>query len=174
MLDKEEFVEVGHIRKGYGFSGHARIEIDEAYLEDFNKQDFLFLEIDGYKVPFYIQEKIKHRHLIIKLEHINSSEALQFYNQHLIFLLKKDTTVSLATSSSEVAPSIEGYLLLDTINGEIGTIVRVEQYPQQVIAFVNYNDKEVMIPIHQDLVEALDHKAKTINMSLPEGLLEVQ
>ena len=31
----------------------------------------------------------------------------------------------------------------------------------------------VLVPLHEDLIVSMDHKAKVLEMNLPEGILEV-
>jgi 16S rRNA processing protein RimM len=43
--------------------------------------------------------------------------------------------------------------------------------PQQEIAVVVYQNKEVLIPLNEKLIVSIDEDKKVILMDLPEGLL---
>jgi len=173
MLHKEEFIAIGHVRKSHGYKGHARVEIEEVYEDDFNKQDFIFLEIDGYKVPFYITERLDRQHLIIKMEHIDSQEHLLPHHQQSIYLLKKDVKTPDPSTLSDTPEYLVGMTLIDDNLGQIGTISKVEEYPQQLMAFVEYQGREVMVPLHEHLITNLDDDDGTLHMELPDGILDV-
>ncbi len=59
------------------------------------------------------------------------------------------------------------------IVGDLGPIIRIEEYPQQEIAVCIFNEKEVMIPLNPDFIESIDDVQKSILVSLPDGLIDV-
>ena len=66
-----------------------------------------------------------------------------------------------------------GFVIIDEIVGRVGTIEEVVEYPQQELAVVQYKGREVMIPLHEQLIESIDPKGRVIKMTLPEGLVDV-
>jgi 16S rRNA processing protein RimM len=42
-----------------------------------------------------------------------------------------------------------------------------------MVAVVTYQDREVLIPLTDELITGVDPEARTLHMSLPEGLLEL-
>jgi len=172
MLYKEEFVAVGKLRKSHGYAGHARIDLIEEYYDDFINSEFLFMEVDGYKVPFQIVEKIENKNLIVKLKHLDDPKDVLPYHQADILLLEKDLKFKASEAPSNVNPLV-GMTIVDKILGSIGSIERVEEYPQQIMAFINYNNAEIMIPMHENFIEDLNQETGIISMTLPEGLLDL-
>ena len=172
-LDDQPFVEVGYIRKGHGYKGHARVAIFDDWVEDFNKQEFVFLQIDGYKVPFYIEERQHTKELIIKLEHINSVEALKKYHRTPLFLLEQD--IQHATQQLESQSQLSSLIskhILDATLGDLGPIIRIDEYPQQEMAIIKGKDgNEVLIPLHPQLITEIDEEKGIVRMDLPEGLV---
>ena len=165
MLYKEEFVAIGKLRKSHGYSGHARVDIADEYREDFKKSKFLFLEVDGYKVPFPIVEKTDGKHLIIKLKFMDDSKDVLPYHQADIFLLEKELTYKVADAPSNESPFI-GMTIIDKQLGSIGSVERVEEYPQQVMAFLNHKGQEIMIPLHESLILEVNESTQVISMNL--------
>jgi 16S rRNA processing protein RimM len=45
--------------------------------------------------------------------------------------------------------------------------------PQQEMAFVIHNGREVLIPLNESLIVSVDRENKTLLMDLPEGLLDM-
>lgn len=172
MLYTEEYVEIGRIRKSYGYVGHARIDIADAYYEDYLRASFIFLEVDGCKVPFAITERIENKHLMVKLEFLDSPDDILPYHQAPILLLKRDIHVPSTPQSDAKSPLI-GMTIYDIHMGMIGEIIRVEEYPQQLMSFIVVEDREVMIPLHDSLIDSIDESLGIVTMDLPEGLLEL-
>lgn len=173
MLDQEEFIEIGYIRRGHGYKGHARVVVVDELKEDFMQQEFLFLEIDGYKVPFYVQERQDTKDIIIKLEHIDSVEDMQAYHKSPLYILKKDIKHAQdVIDAQEKTSAIVGMHIHDKSLGDVGAIIRVDEYPQQEMAIImSAEGNEILIPLHPSLVTEIDEAARVIHMDLPAGLV---
>lgn len=65
------------------------------------------------------------------------------------------------------------YTIIDTNNNEIGTISDLFYLPANALAQVMIEGKEVLIPLHEDLVELLDEKQKIIVLHIPDGLIDL-
>ena len=174
MLCKSEFVEIGVIRKAHGFKGHIKTFIEDRYLLDLTDQNFVFLEIDGYKVPFEIESLTDKKNLILKLKYIDSVESVIPHRQRPFFLLKND--VVHAKSYVDNLSHLKHYEKMeiwDTQLGFIGIIDRIEEYPQQLMAFIVREAKpDLLIPLNDVWINKTDHKANRIEMDLPDGLIE--
>ena len=167
----EEFINIGVIRRSHGYKGHAKVSIDDVYLDDLKRQKFIFLEIDGYKVPFKIEEFKDERDQILKFKGCSSSEDISKYQLHSLFLLKEDITVDEKTSDY-MSSQLVGYELHDINMGNIGRVVRIDEYPQQLMAIVQDSNKvESMIPLHEKLIIETSEELKIITMDLPDGLV---
>ncbi len=68
---------------------------------------------------------------------------------------------------------LEGFLLVDKTAGEVGRIDEVLDMPQQEMAFLQYRNREVLIPLNEQFITAIDERAKKVFTDLPEGLLDV-
>ncbi len=66
-----------------------------------------------------------------------------------------------------------GFRLIDKNSGDLGPIEDILQTGNQWLAKLTYKGAEVLIPLIEQTIDALDIKTKTINMTLPDGLLEV-
>lgn len=172
QLYKEEFLPIAQIRKGHGFKGHAKIIIDEEWVEDLLIQDFVFLEIDGYKVPFPIESTEDKKDIVLKLGFIDSLEALRPFFKFWIYILEKDVQYNTRHFiQEEKKEELQGFRIIDRTKGELGVILRIEEFPQQLMAFILHQKEEKMIPLHQDLIIELDTDNKKVIMDLPEGLV---
>ena len=68
---------------------------------------------------------------------------------------------------------LKGYIAIDEKYGELGEIIEVHEYPQQYIAVVPYKFTEIMFPLNENIVLSIDEDLETVNVRLPEGLIEV-
>ena len=82
----------------------------------------------------------------------------------------EEKEASLETANS---PQYLNYQIEEKDLGPIGPIVRIEEFPQQEMAFVEYQGREVMIPLHPSFVVEEDQEKKVLVLALPEGMLEI-
>ena len=68
---------------------------------------------------------------------------------------------------------IIGFKLIDVAKGEIGEISNVLEYPTQAVIQVMKDGKEILIPIHDDIIQKVNKKAKTLTVKAPEGLIDM-
>ena len=66
-----------------------------------------------------------------------------------------------------------GYFVEDTHLGELAIITGIEEMPQQTMASMIYQNKEVLFPINDQFVKQIDQAAKKIIVELPDGLLAI-
>ncbi len=171
-LYKEEFVEIGFIRKAYGFNGQAKIVLLNSWEDEIKTGDFVFLEIDGYKVPFHVEELDFNKDIIIKLEFINSSEELLPYLKSSLFLLSRNLLSPIGEKDAPLSHRYVHYTIRDINTGRSGLILRIDEYPQQEMAVVlGEQNEDLLIPLHDALITSINDEDKLIDMDLPEGLL---
>jgi 16S rRNA processing protein RimM len=66
-----------------------------------------------------------------------------------------------------------GFNLVDEQKGGLGTIQDVMLVGRQWIAKITISEKEVLIPLVDDMIIEVNMRNKFIRMKLPDGLLEV-
>ena len=64
-------------------------------------------------------------------------------------------------------------MVTDETHGELGEILEVNEYPQQFVATVSYQEKEIMFPLNDDMIVEIDEDASTLLVDLPDGLLDI-
>jgi len=65
-----------------------------------------------------------------------------------------------------------GYSIIEN-DKVLGIIEDIVEQPNQIIAYTTINDKEVLIPLHQQTIKKIDRKLKKVLVALPAGLLDI-
>lgn len=164
---------LGRILKSHGTSGHLRIAVEDRYKRYLKPGNFLFLDLDGSKVPFEVVTMEEDHHFVIALDGINNKEQSDSLNGKEIWVpLEKIKDVHrLAPKRSK--EDLKGYILQDHQTGATYSILRTEEYPQQLMAIISVKGKEVLIPLHEQLIVEFDSINKVIEMKVSEGLLDL-
>ncbi len=64
-------------------------------------------------------------------------------------------------------------MIIDKNFGEVGKIERIEEMPGNDMFVVKRGEKEVLLPVVEDLIIEIDDELKTITYNAPEGLIEI-
>ncbi|NML19319.1 16S rRNA processing protein RimM [Pseudoflavitalea sp. G-6-1-2] len=132
----------------------------------------IFIEVKRDELlPYFVEEtRIKNEtELFIKIEGINTKEEARNFIQKQIWL--PEATVQQFTNKT--APiSLLGFHIID--NGtDIGEILEVIEQPHQVLARIDLDGNEALIPMHPETLLKVDKKLKQVHVVLPDGLLDV-
>ncbi|RYY56731.1 MAG: 16S rRNA processing protein RimM [Chitinophagaceae bacterium] len=122
-------------------------------------------------LPWFIEEtRIKsEEETYIKLEGVDTKEST-------MRLVRKELWIPEAEFKKMAAKSAPVSLLGYTIfNGkdELGEILEIIEQPHQVLCRIEVTGREVLIPLHEETLEKVDHKKKKVVTVLPDGLLEI-
>ncbi len=167
-----QYTQIGTTKKSHGVHGELKVAIDEAYEDVFLEADRVFLELRGTMQPFFIESIRGQADLIVQFDDVQTPEAARLLQIRGIFLPTEE--LPLVVESNVEGPEygrITGYLLVDAQVGAIGTIRKVMEMPQQELAAVDYQGREILVPLNPQFVQRIDDDAKQVLVDLPEGLL---
>lgn len=167
-----EFTLIGHTKKAYGVKGELKTQIFEEYLDSLFQTEVVFIELQGQKVPFFIEGITDQVPPLLKLEEIDNKEASLKIAGKKLFLRAKDV-VETTTTDDLVYSYCVGFTIVDTEQGQIGVIEEVLEFPQQEMAVLSHQNKEIFIPLNEQLIEAINENDKVVKMTLPLGILEL-
>jgi len=172
MIQKAETVRIGFFAKPHGIKGELSLVTDYDLFED--KDDpFLICEMDGILVPFFVESfRYKNNSVILaKLEGVDDViSAKQFVNQEVFYPANRLKTPSIDEQSWKI---FTGYMLADKKHGELGIINEVDMTTLNTLFKVDYQGKELLVPVADELVDSINQAQQKITVSLPEGLLSL-
>jgi len=134
--------------------------------------EVIFIEVvKGEMLPYFIQSaKIKsEEEIYLKLEGVDTKEAAGKLRQKEVWLTEADFQKYAAKSA---VISLLGFHLIDE-GTDRGAILEIIEQPHQMLARIDLNGKEALIPLHDQSLQKIDKKNKQVHVILPEGLLDV-
>lgn len=174
MIRQEDVYQIGRMGKTHGLKGEINFQFtDDVW--DRADSDYIICEVDGILTPFFIEE-YRFRSdstAIMKLEDLDSADAVQFLVNSNVYLEKKYQE---ELDEDEVSLHyFIGFRMIDGDNGnEIGTISDIDDNTDNWLFIVQRPDgSEVMIPAHEEFIAEIKQEEKTMVMDLPLGLLEL-
>lgn len=165
-----ELIQIGHSRKAKGIEGSFRVHVEDSYVEDLKKARALFVSLDGSEVPFIIESVSDQKSILLKLEGIDNPEDVQPLLGNEIFLHTDEVSEK---EGLQAHHPLTGYNVIDQDDQVIGRIEELLEYPDQLLAKILIEQKEVLLPIHEDLILQLNEDEQWIQISIAEGLLNL-
>ncbi|MBR1882100.1 MAG: hypothetical protein IJ808_03655 [Muribaculaceae bacterium] len=178
MITREEIVEIGRLTKLHGVAGEmsAAIQVDP---DVFNELQCVVIDVEGLYVPFFISSNrpFGATSALLMFEDVASqSEATPLLGKTL-FALKNDYEHLVQEFAEESQQFPLDYFVGFTISDadeNIGEIIGVNSDTINYLWQVKLSDGTIAsIPAADDLVQDIDLDSRTITMTLPQGLLEL-
>jgi 16S rRNA processing protein RimM len=172
-MSKDECYLLGYISKTHGVEGELCFFIDADDPGYYKKMESVFIDLNKQLVPFFISHisSIKKNIAVVKLEDVDFfDQAEKLVGKELYLPL---SFLPKLTGNRFYFHEIVGYTVVDKNLGVLGKITEVMDMPQQIIAQMEYKEKEVLFPINDLTLIKLDRSRKELLVELPEGLLEV-
>ncbi len=171
-MTKDDCFKVGSVLKTKGLKGELNIYVDFDGIEKI-KFNTIFLEIAGKLVPFFVSsiKYLQKNAGYLNLEDIDTIEKAAPLVKKDIYL---DNKLKPKKKKAEFTlMDVKGFIAIDEAHGELGEILEVMEYPQQILASVSFKEKEVLFPLNAATIKGIDVEGGEIYLDLPEGLLDI-
>lgn len=122
-------------------------------------------------LPYFIKEvRAKSAtEFYIKLEGIDSREAVKPYLKKEVWLTQEDFSRQADTSTPL---GLLGFMVVQD-GASLGLIEEIIEQPHQTLCRIDYKGHEALIPLHEESLVKVDNAARTVEVRLPDGLLEL-
>lgn len=170
-MDKELCYLYAIISKTHYTNGSLLIK-NNTGLKEINIKEPVFIEFDNQLVPFFIEkfEPKNSTSAIVKFNTILTIKQAEEYVGNKIY--KHRETKEVEENKTQFEEYI-GFMIYDKKMGSLGTIGNYTLIPGNPIWHINYKGKEILFPIHNDLIVKIDYKKEEITIDAPEGLIDM-
>jgi 16S rRNA processing protein RimM len=171
-MDINAYYKVGYILKPHGLKGEVTISIDAEAPEDFESLKSVFVESKQQLVPYFFEAiSVRGDKAFVKFEDVDTPEAAQAISKSTLYLPKASRPKS--GRGEFYDDEIISFQVSDAERGSIGHVVAVVEAGPNKLLEVDYNGKEVLIPVNSPFITSINKTKKTISVELPEGFLEI-
>lgn len=166
------YIKIGKLVSAFGISGELVLQHHFGKKTSLKDLPAIFLEDrkDSF-LPWFV-ESSKARladEVLVKLEGVNDREAALKLLQKEVWLPEAQAQ-QFAAKSAPI--SLLGYVIVNN-KEPIGPILELIEQPHQLLCRLEIEGKEVLIPLHEESLQKIDHKKRVINVELPDGLLDI-
>ena len=163
MITNEQVISIGRLTRTHGKRGEVQCLLNNEYWDN-SEANFLILKLDNILIPFRVLDwrGKGSDSLIFQLDNISDEQEAQRLVGTEAFMLINDIN-----QEDEVMPtwqSLIGYTVVDTDQGELGTVKEVDE--TTINTLITLNDGRMM-PIHEDFIIDLNAEDKLLTICLP-------
>ena len=176
-MDINNLYQVGVIIKSKGLKGEIKISFEAfflAYLEETDEElSHLFVQTKTNCLPYFV-EKITAQgdYHIIKFEDVDTKNDAEKLRNARLHIETEKVQDFLEEEENTFWNFLLGFTLMNE-DEEIGKIEDIYYLDTHELAMLQYESRELLVPLHEDLIEIIDEKNKIIAMALPDGLLDL-
>ena len=166
------YFKIGRLAGTFGTNGQLVLEHSLGKKTSLKGLENIFIEqIENSFLPYYIESaKIKNdREVYLKLEGVSSKEAARHLIKNEVWLAENDFK-KLAAIAAPI--SLLGFMIINE-KKEIGEVIEVIEQPHQVLCKILIDNKEALLPVHEQTLEKIDKKNRRLFLNLPQGLLDI-
>lgn len=163
MITKEQVLSIGTLAKPFGTQGAILCRTTN---NRWQGGDFIVLSIDNILVPFRVNDYHDHgQDLVFELKDIDTEAKARTLTGREAFMLRADITEE--EEDEMLWTDFIGYTVIDTDQGELGTITDIDDSTENILATLSLNS---MIPLHEDFIQSIDEDKRVLTITLPYQL----
>jgi len=171
-MEHDGYYLLGTIARTHGVKGNVYIRLDVDEPAAYKKLQAAFLELDGKLEPVKITvTSILNDQLIVHIEGVEDMDTAHKLNWVHVFLPMKE--LPKLKGKKLYLHEAMGMKVVDAIEGELGIIEKIYDLPEQPVASVPFEGKELLFPIIAAFIERVDRENKVLYVNLPEGLVAI-
>lgn len=158
-MAKQEYFELGALAKPHGIKGafHAFLDVDDPY--EYEDLTSVFVQEGNELVPYFIDDiQIKSNLNLITLEGIDSLDKAKELVGKKLFLPM--SFLPKLKDNQFYYHEVIGYQVEDEHLGLLGTVKEVVSLGAQDVVIMNYKEREVLIPLTDEIIPKLNKKKK--------------
>ncbi len=165
---------VAKVIKSFGVKGEMIIRYSPSFQGDLDEKRPVFIAYDGLPVPFFI-ESITGKGVdqaLVKLSGINNEQMVKEITGELILIEQKGKRGAAKSQISDII----GFTVTDPKGVLIGTVSGFYDYPGNPCFGIKKSDgdeREILLPAHEDIIQKIDPRKKVLVAHIPEGLLDI-
>lgn len=169
-MNNIELILLGKIIKTLGFQGELVIRIEKQFSKEIEKEELVFVMVEGIQVPFFINSinYVNSGTLHLQFQDYTSDSRVKEFVGCDVFIPGRSTP---DITDNSIPGFLTGYRILNSDKQEIGTITKIVSYPMQVMLVVEpVTGEEILIPYNDDWIITTDDRKKLLILDLPEGI----
>ncbi len=176
-MSTDNFFELGTIIRPHGIRGQVVVELDTDQPAAYKKLQRVHLQRpNAPALTPVVVEKVQLTagagtpRALFTLAGITTVEDAEALRATTLWLPLTDLP-PLTGAGQFYYHEVVGFTVIDAVAGELGPVTTFYELPQHDVLAVEHRGFEVLVPVNDTVIKAVDRTARTLSVELPDGLL---
>lgn len=170
-MTKQDCFYLGRIAKPFSYKGELVLFFDVDEPSDYFDLDFVYIEINKRLVKYEIESIRPHANkVVVRFKDVTVEESNVLVGKDLYLPLERLPKLE---GNKFYFHEIIGFNVIDEEKGNIGTIREIYDNMTQPIMAIDFGEKEILIPLIDEVISQVDRANKTIHIKAPQGLIDI-
>jgi 16S rRNA processing protein RimM len=171
-MKKEDCFYLGRVAKTHGIKGEVSIKIEADDPSAYQNMKYFFLEINKVLTPFFVESlSMNGDKFFVAVQDVKTVEKASELVGKVVYLPLE--MLPKLKGNQFYFHEVVGFIVIDEVKGELGPINEILQYPTQAIIQIHKGEKEILLPVLNEIILKVDRKAKRLYVKAPEGLIDM-
>lgn len=168
----ENYFLIGRITRTHGVRGNLVVILDVDDPIRYKKTKTVHILLNGLFVSQEISSfTVNGKNAIIHLKGIDTVEDAEPFLKSEVYLPLLELP-KLKGNRIYFHDAI-GMMVTDEVEGKLGPIVKIMDLPEQPVAIVDFDGKELLFPFLSLFFKNIDRENKELTVRLPDGLVDI-
>lgn len=172
-MDYNDLFCLGRIIRTFGSKGEVVFYLDVDNPQKYFEMESVFIKLNENLVPFSIDsiQLRPKKQAVVRLHDVDEADDAELLVGSLLFLPL--SYLPPLTGNKFYYHEVTGFEVIDKVKGPIGVIEDVLDLQYQAIMQIRHGEKEILVPISDDIIQKVDRKNRQIEIEAPEGLIDI-
>lgn len=171
------YKKIGKIIQTQGISGRVLLLHNFPSGKPFLKLQHFFIALqEGSFIPFFPEQApsiVDDERVALQLDDIHSEKDAHILLGREVFVEEEVFRKLFPATGTLAGTELIGFRIKDKNSGHSGLIESVIELPGQLMASVQFQDKEILIPLAESFIRGMDLQKKILELALPEGIWDL-
>ncbi|MBW8241928.1 ribosome maturation factor RimM [Muricauda oceani] len=172
-MRKEDCFYLGKVVSKYSFKGEVLVKLDTDEPDIYENMESVLVSLGNNLVPFFIDRCRLHKSNLLRIDFEEVKDeptADKLIGSELYLPL---TMLPPLKGNKFYYHEVIGFTIMDEAHGDIGVIESINDSASQDLFEIKKGEKELLIPVTDDIITKVDRENRTIHVKTPEGLVEL-
>ncbi|HHT04242.1 MAG TPA: 16S rRNA processing protein RimM [Bacteroidales bacterium] len=170
-MDVKDCFYLGLVVKPFSYKGELVLFFDVDEPQEYSELDGVYIEISNRLILYPIEAlRLNGNRAVVRFENMNEEDSLKLITKKLFLPL--DLLPKL-DGNKFYFHEVIGFKIIDEEKGDIGIINSIVEYPAQPLFSIAFKEKEILMPVVDQIIQKVDREAKIIYIKAPEGLIDL-
>jgi 16S rRNA processing protein RimM len=163
---------LGKITKIHGYEGAVTVRLERNFSDNIPEMESVFIETDGKPVPFFIKYIERTDILTVRMifSGYDSYDKIKEFAGCNLYLTEESPSQIPAKNPQDLID----FEVFSDEDISVGIITGIIENPGQFLLNIKSgNGRNILLPLHEDLIKGIDSEKKTVRMIIPEGISDI-